>query len=108
MCEILGKERRAFVGRELTKMYEQCVRGTLEKLCVKIDDGSIVAKGEFVIVVTGTEDESPASSLDTDRLLAELGDVLPAKVAARVSARVTGLKKNALYQRLLELREEKH
>ncbi len=108
MCEILGKERRAFVGRELTKMYEQCVRGTLEELCVKIDDGSIVAKGEFVIVVTGTDDESPASSLDTDRLLAELGDVLPAKVAARVSARVTGLKKNALYQRLLELREEKH
>lgn len=108
MCEILGKERRAFVGRELTKMYEQCVRGTLEELCVKIDDGSIVAKGEFVIVVTGTEDETPASSLDTDRLLAELGDVLPAKVAARVSAKVTGLKKNALYQRLLELREEKH
>ena len=107
MCDILGKERRAFVGRELTKMYEQCVRGTLEELCVKIDDGSIVAKGEFVIVVTGTDDESPASSLDTDRLLAELGDVLPAKVAARVSARVTGLKKNALYQRLLELREEK-
>jgi 16S rRNA (cytidine1402-2'-O)-methyltransferase len=107
MCEVLGKERRAFVGRELTKMYEQCVPGTLEELCVKIDDGSIVAKGEFVIVVTGTDDESPASSLDTDRLLAELGDVLPAKVAARVSARVTGLKKNALYQRLLELREEK-
>jgi len=105
MCEIMGDDRPAFIGREMTKLHEQCVQGTLAQLRDGVNDGSIVSKGEFVLVVTGSDDESPASSLDADRLLIELGDVLPAKEAARVSASVTGLKKNALYQRLLELKD---
>ena len=105
MCEILGDDRLAFIGRELTKLHEQCVQGTLAQLRESVDDGTIVSKGEFVLIVTGSDEASPASSLDADRLLIELGDVLPAKEAARVSASVTGLKKNALYQRLLELKD---
>lgn len=107
MCEILGDDRPAFIGRELTKLHEQCVQGSLAQLRESVDDGTIVSKGEFVLVVTGSEDASPASSLDADRLLIELGDLLPAKEAARVSASVTGLKKNALYQRLLDLKHRK-
>ncbi len=105
MCEILGDDRPAFIGRELTKLHEQCVQGTLAQLRESVDDGTIVSKGEFVLIVKGSDEASPASSLDADRLLIELGDVLPAKEAARVSASVTGLKKNALYQRLLELKD---
>jgi 16S rRNA (cytidine1402-2'-O)-methyltransferase len=105
MCEILGDDRPAFVGRELTKLHEQCMQGSLAQLRERVDDGTIVSKGEFVLVVTGSDEASPASSLDADRLLIELGDVLPAKEAARVSASVTGLKKNALYQRLLDLKQ---
>lgn len=104
MCELLGEERLAFIGRELTKLHEQCVRGTLRQLREEVGDGSIVAKGEFVIVVTGSADPVPSFSVDADTLLNELGDLLPAKEVARVSANVTGLKKNALYQRLLELK----
>lgn len=107
MCEILGDDRLAFVGRELTKLHEQCMQGTLADLRAAVDDGAIVAKGEFVLVVAGADEVSPASSLDADRLLIELGAVLPAKEAARVSASLTGLKKNALYQRLLELKQGK-
>lgn len=107
MRDILGDDRNAFIGRELTKLHEQCVLGTLRQLQQKIEDGSIVAKGEFVIVVSGADETAPALSLDADRLLIELGGVLPAKEAARVSASVTGLKKNALYQRLLELKKAK-
>jgi len=107
MCRIFGEDRTAFIGRELTKLHEQCVRATLRQLREMIEDGSIVSKGEFVIVVAGSPDEAPASALDSDRLLTELGEVLPAKEAARVSARVTGLKKNALYKRLLELKRLK-
>ena len=29
MIDVFGKQRRAFVGRELTKMHEQCVLATL-------------------------------------------------------------------------------
>lgn len=108
MCEVLGDDRLAFIGRELTKLHEQCVQGTLRQLRDKLDDGSITTKGEFVIIVSGSDEFQPALSFDAERLLAELGEVLSLKEAARVSARVTGLKKNALYQRLLELKELKH
>ena len=104
MCQAFGDERPAFIGRELTKMHEQCVQGTLGSLRAKVDDHSIVTKGEFVVVVSGS-DEPSETSLDVDRLLLELDALLPAKDAARTSAAITGLKKNALYQRLLELKE---
>jgi len=104
MCRAFGEGRLAFVGRELTKMHEQCVQAPLGSLRDKVDDASIPGKGEFVIVVAGS-DEAPESMLEVDRLLQELDKRLPAKDAARVSAAVTGLKKNALYQRILELKE---
>jgi 16S rRNA (cytidine1402-2'-O)-methyltransferase len=60
MCRAFGEGRPAFIGRELTKMHEQCVRATLGSLRDKVDDGSIPGKGEFVIVVAGS-DEAPES-----------------------------------------------
>jgi 16S rRNA (cytidine1402-2'-O)-methyltransferase len=97
-----GADRPAFLGRELTKMYEQCVHGTLGDLLEQVVDGRIKGKGEFVIVVAGSQ-EQVTSSLDVDRLLVELSDLLPGKEVAKVVARVTGEKRNALYKRLLEL-----
>ena len=59
-------------------------------------------KGEYVIAVAGT-DTVAESSIDIDHLLIELADKLPGKEVAKVLARATGAKRNALYQRLLEL-----
>ncbi len=101
-----GETRNAFVGRELTKMHEQCVQATLGELLRQLDDGTIVAKGEFVIIVTGA-DEQPSSSLDVDRLLLELSDRLPGKDIAKLVARVTGESRNSLYERLLALKDNK-
>jgi 16S rRNA (cytidine1402-2'-O)-methyltransferase len=97
-----GDDRSAFLGRELTKMHEQCIHGTLAELRDQIGEGSITAKGEFVIVVAGST-VAEKSSIDVDRLLVELADRMPGKDAAKVIARATGEKRNALYQRLLEL-----
>lgn len=103
MVDIFGSERQAFIGRELTKMHEQCVQKPLGELQRLIDDKSIVGKGEFVVVVAGAAvpDESP---LEIDRLLRALSSHLSAKDAARVAAAATGEKRNALYERLLQLK----
>lgn len=103
MAAAFGNERKAFVGRELTKLHEQCLQGSLGKLVQAIDDGSLVGKGEFVVVVAGCASDQP-SSQDADRLLLALVEHLSAKDAAAVAAKATGGKKNALYQRLLELK----
>jgi 16S rRNA (cytidine1402-2'-O)-methyltransferase len=103
MREVFGGTRLAFVGREISKLHEQCLRGTLEELCARLDVGVIVRKGEFVVVVSGAA-ETAASSIDSDRLLTELADLLPASQVAAVVAKVTGEKRNALYARLLEIK----
>jgi len=102
LVSAFGPDRAAFVGRELTKMHEQCVHGTLADIAEQLDSGAIAGKGEFVIIVAGAS-ETAISSIDIDRLLVELADHLPGKEAARIIARATGEKRNALYQRLLEL-----
>ncbi len=39
------------LGRELTKIYEQIVRGTVEEIAHMVDNTTIPARGEFVVVV---------------------------------------------------------
>ena len=102
LCHAFGADRQAFLGRELTKLHEQCVAGTLGELRRRLDEGDIVDKGEFVVVVGGAPGEAE-SSIDTDHLLTELAQVLSGKDAARIASRVTGEKRNVLYRRLLEL-----
>ncbi len=102
MVEVFGAQRIAFIGRELSKLHEQCIQGTLSEIQSRLVDGRIVGKGEFVIVVGG----APAvakSNYDVDRMLLVLAEHLPAKDAAKITARLSGEKKNALYERLLEL-----
>ena len=104
LVDIFGAERGAFIGRELTKMHEQCVQKTLGELQRMLESGDIVSKGEFVIILAGAESQGE-SQFDIDRLLKLLGDCLSVKEAARVAAEFTGQKKNALYSRLLELKK---
>jgi 16S rRNA (cytidine1402-2'-O)-methyltransferase len=50
-----GGDRMAVICRELSKMYEQVARGTLDQLTLQLEDGTIKSKGEIVIVVAGAE-----------------------------------------------------
>ncbi|MDJ0813128.1 MAG: 16S rRNA (cytidine(1402)-2'-O)-methyltransferase [Woeseiaceae bacterium] len=102
MIDALGGERAAFIGRELTKLHEQGSAGTLAELRDRLANDEIPLKGEFVIVVSGNTNAA-ASSIDADRLLAELAGKLPDKEVAKIVASVTGERRNALYKRLLDL-----
>lgn len=51
LAEVLGNDRRASVSRELSKLHEETVRGTLEELIVHFTAKE--PRGEFVIVVEG-------------------------------------------------------
>jgi 16S rRNA (cytidine1402-2'-O)-methyltransferase len=50
-----GGERSAAICRELTKLHEQVVRGTLAELVAALADGTIPARGEFAVVVGPAE-----------------------------------------------------
>lgn len=51
--EVLGAERKASVSRELTKIYEETVRGTLPELVIHFE--AHPPKGEIVLIVAGKE-----------------------------------------------------
>ena len=100
MVEVFGPDREAFLGRELTKLHEQCVVASLGDLLDQVDSGTIVSKGEFVVAVSGAAGVAE-SSLEVDCLLAELLELVPARQAAAIAARITGGRRNALYERIL-------
>jgi len=55
LAEFLGKDRRASVSREISKMFEETKRGTLIELINYFESSKI--RGEFVIVVAGNSDK---------------------------------------------------
>jgi 16S rRNA (cytidine1402-2'-O)-methyltransferase len=52
--QYLGPERQASVSRELTKLYEETVRGTLTEIKSHFENN--ILKGEFVICIAGAEE----------------------------------------------------
>ncbi len=103
MLEAFGDDRPAFLGREISKLHEQCLSTTVGDLAERVAQGGITLKGEFVIVVGGAATPT-GPGFDIDRLLLELDEALPPKRAAAIAAKVSGEKRNALYQRLLDLK----
>lgn len=100
----LGEQRPAALARELTKIHETVVVGTLAELCRWLETHAEQQRGEFVVVVGGAPgggaQTAPESS---DALLQVLIEELPLKQAVAVAARITGGKRNTLYQRALAL-----
>ena len=102
MIDAFGENRLASISRELSKLHEQVQLAPLVHLREQLQSGEVPSKGEFVIVVAGC-DRAEESSLEIDTLLRELAGKLPDKEVARIVAKVTGEKRNALYKRLLDL-----
>lgn len=102
MLEAFGAARPAAVCRELTKTYEEVVRGPLSEL-VTWAEGEV--RGEVAVVVAGAPIEAPAamSDLTTEVLArADAGERLKDAVAAVAEA--TGVAKRELYAAALAAR----
>lgn len=91
-------ERRAAVCRELTKRFEEVVRGTLQELAARFVQPP---KGEVTIVIGAAAGGPPVDgeSEKAREAMAELVAAgVPRRKAAEVIARLTGASKNALYR----------
>jgi 16S rRNA (cytidine1402-2'-O)-methyltransferase len=102
MESVFGPSRLAAVCRELTKTFEECVRGNLSDLVTRYPEDATV-KGEIVIVVAPPA-EAQTAAADVDALLVSLAREMPASKAAAEASRLTGEPKADLYKRLLALK----
>jgi 16S rRNA (cytidine1402-2'-O)-methyltransferase len=100
---VLGGERPAAVGRELTKLHETVYRGTLAELLVAVGADPSTLRGEYVIVAGGNVGSGPAPG-ELARVVAILAAELPPGQAAALAARLTGAPRREAYQMALGAR----
>lgn len=106
MQKIFGDERRAVIARELTKMFETIHSAPLNELVRFVTEDSNQQRGEIVLIVAGAEKEATEeSAVSADSVLKILLAELPLKQAVDLTAKITGGRKNELYQRALDLKK---
>jgi len=106
LADWLGSERPACVARELTKLHEEVVRGTLAELADRFVEG---ARGEVTLVVAGASADSSAV-LDDDVLDEQIRSRLAAGLGAREIAAALAPEINRprreVYSRVVAIRKE--
>jgi 16S rRNA (cytidine1402-2'-O)-methyltransferase len=92
--------REAAVARELTKLHEECVTGTLSQLTTRYAEAP--PKGEIVIVVGPPVADETVSDAHIDRLLDEaMRRLSPSRAAAEVAEQL-GIPRKRAYARALD------
>jgi 16S rRNA (cytidine1402-2'-O)-methyltransferase len=100
--EVLGPDRRAAVCRELTKTYEEVVRGTLAELAAWAVEG---ARGEITVVLEGAQPISAEPADLVDRVEALVAKGMRLKDACAEVAAGTGASRRELYDAVLAARD---
>jgi len=96
---VLGGERRGVLARELTKVYETVLDGTLAELAARVAADPDQRRGEFVLLVGGADDDADAGRLaEGRRVFGLLRRELPPGRAAKLASEITGAARNALYR----------
>lgn len=107
LAGVLG-DRPVLLARELSKIHEEVVHTTCRDLAARA--ARQPPKGEITLVVAGAakQEAKPAADDEVDGLLRQglaEGAETPSRLARRVAAQ-TGLGREAVYQRLLKLKEQ--
>ncbi|MFH1982030.1 MAG: 16S rRNA (cytidine(1402)-2'-O)-methyltransferase [Pseudomonadota bacterium] len=102
LAEAFG-DRQAVLGREMTKRHEEFIRGTLRTIADVLAQRPTV-KGECTLLVAGRTgaDVLPAEDLDA-AIRQRLADGQPASAVARDLAKASGMKRAAVYERVIQI-----
>lgn len=101
MATVFGPDRRVVVARELTKIHEEVIRGTVAEVAERLTDREQL-KGEVVLVLEGGD---PLPPPDLGALVAEARELVDGGVRKRVAAHEVaarhGVHANPIYDALL-------
>ena len=105
MAEVFG-ERNASLGREITKMYEETLRGTLSEIVTTLKSRDNL-KGEFTLVIEGNSQDKGEFDSETidDLLLYFKKEGVSLKDAVKQVAVDSGVSKSKIYKKALQIWE---
>jgi len=104
LADVLGGQRQIAVARELTKRFETVLAGTVESVLAMFSEDEDQSRGEFVVMLAGVE---PVSSDDAEvsAILKVLLAELPVKQATNIAAKLSGKRKNEVYDLALKIKK---
>lgn len=103
--EIFGN-RQAVIGRELTKVYEEILRGTVSELIDSLQERQI--KGEFTLIISGAE-KSP-KNYSHEKVIIKFKELqnnskLSTKDLVNIISEELGVSKKNVYKDVLQFKE---
>jgi 16S rRNA (cytidine1402-2'-O)-methyltransferase len=106
LFDIFGKERRIVFAREISKLFEEIHRCHLSEALAWLQSDQHREKGEYVLLIEGEKQETNQDDVESRRILSILLEECSVKQATQLAASITGLKKNALYQLALDIKNK--
>jgi len=107
MARQFGPDRSITVARELTKRHETISLATVQQHLQNAQSGTLVLKGEFVLVVAGYDAQAAQSQDAEERELRRVLQILLTRMgprdAAECTAQITGCRRNRAYKLALTL-----
>lgn len=103
MRTAFGADREVVVAREITKTFETIKGDNIANMIDWVAADPNQQRGEIVLLVQGaSKKENSEISAENQRIMGVLLEELPVKQAAALGAKITGMKKNFLYQWALD------
>ncbi len=105
LLKILG-DRPAAIARELTKYYEEVIRGTLRELLTIVSERTL--KGEMVLIIEGNNEVAVELGIEEQYKIYQrmLGEGIKSKEALKTISTDYNVSKNRLYEYILEKKEK--
>lgn len=94
---VFGGARRIVLARELTKLFETVIDGTVEAVLARVTGDPNQRRGEFVLMLEGCADDADARIREGQRLYTRLVEHLKPSQAAKLAADLSGAPRKALY-----------
>ncbi len=102
MKDVLGINRRISIAREMTKIYETILRGTIEEMNQIAHKDSNLARGEIVIILEGSDDKKDDFDKKLDYLHSSLSNDLSLKQFSKVFSKISNKSAKEIYNKYKE------
>jgi 16S rRNA (cytidine1402-2'-O)-methyltransferase len=102
--KVMGEDRQIVLARELTKIFETICTGSPSELITWIEKDSNQQRGEMVVLLEGAQKNKNSEELAVEQVLSILLAELPLKQAVDLATKITRNKKNDIYDRALQMK----
>jgi 16S rRNA (cytidine1402-2'-O)-methyltransferase len=105
LVSVFGPDRKILIAREISKLFEQIHRSSLDSALTWLQEDENRQRGEFVLLIEGASRTNADEDSEAERILGILLEECSVSQAAALTARITGKKKNALYELALAIQK---